>query len=109
MQPVTTSGPAEASTSGSVATAIPSTSSSSSLFSADEARFMQDSFSSADSFDPFTIGAPGFKVPNVLPPNLGGIGSAPGIVRGDETARTNAGGDVSELATLQGLSVCVTR
>jgi hypothetical protein len=52
-------------------------SNSASLFNADEARFMKDSLLSADSFDPFSVGALGFKVPNVLPANLGGIGSAP--------------------------------
>ena len=51
--------------------------SNSPLFNADETRFMNDSLSNADSFDPFTVGAPGFKVPNVLPANLGGIGAAP--------------------------------
>lgn len=39
---------------------------------------MNASFSSAESFDPFTVGAPGFKVPNVLPANIGGMGAAPG-------------------------------
>ncbi|PWN40420.1 hypothetical protein IE81DRAFT_349274 [Ceraceosorus guamensis] len=48
-----------------------------SLFDASETRFLTDSLSSADTFDPFTIGAPGFKVPSVLPPNLGGMGAPP--------------------------------
>lgn len=38
-----------------------------SLFSEDEAKFMNESFHSADQFDPFTLGAPGFKVPSNLP------------------------------------------
>ena len=58
------------------------------FFNPDEVRFMQDSLSSADSFDPFTIGAPGFKVPNVLPANLGGIGRAP-------RSNSAGGGDAS--------------
>ncbi|ETS60475.1 hypothetical protein PaG_05317 [Moesziomyces aphidis] len=43
---------------------------SSSLFSSEESKFITDSLSSAESFDPFTIGAPGFKVPSLLPPNI---------------------------------------
>ncbi|PWN34309.1 uncharacterized protein FA14DRAFT_156975 [Meira miltonrushii] len=66
---------AEPSSSSSAGPSAPSTSS---LFNSDEARFMSDSFCSAESFDPFTVGAPGFKVPNVLPANIGGMGSAPG-------------------------------
>lgn len=56
--------------------ADPSSSSSSaapasgSLFSSEESKFITDSLSSAESFDPFTIGAPGFKVPSLLPPNI---------------------------------------
>jgi hypothetical protein len=61
----------------SIGSNISSSKPSSSLFNADEAQFMQESFSSAESFDPFTVGAPGFKVPNTLPANLGGMGSAP--------------------------------
>ena len=48
----------------------PSGSGSNTLFSSEEAKFLTESLSSAESFDPFTIGAPGFKVPNLLPPNL---------------------------------------
>ncbi|TKY90312.1 hypothetical protein EX895_000310 [Sporisorium graminicola] len=40
------------------------------LFSHEESKFITDSLSSAESFDPFTIGAPGFKVPSLLPPNI---------------------------------------
>ncbi|KAJ9475422.1 Transcription factor [Pseudozyma hubeiensis] len=43
---------------------------SGSLFSSEESKFITDSLSSAESFDPFTIGAPGFKVPSLLPPNI---------------------------------------
>uniref|UniRef100_V5EE25 Uncharacterized protein n=1 Tax=Kalmanozyma brasiliensis (strain GHG001) TaxID=1365824 RepID=V5EE25_KALBG len=43
---------------------------STSLFSSEESKFITDSLSSAESFDPFTIGAPGFKVPSLLPPNI---------------------------------------
>ncbi|CAO1634955.1 unnamed protein product [Parajaminaea phylloscopi] len=50
----------------------------SSLFSSEEARFMTDSFASAQAFDPFQYGAPGFKVPAVLPPGLIHSLTAPG-------------------------------
>ncbi|CBQ69823.1 conserved hypothetical protein [Sporisorium reilianum SRZ2] len=43
---------------------------SGSLFSNEESKFITESLSSAESFDPFTIGAPGFKVPSLLPPNI---------------------------------------
>lgn len=49
-----------------------------SLFSTDEARFISDSFASAHSFDPFQHGAPGVKVPSVLPPGLIQSLTAPG-------------------------------
>ncbi|KAK0541129.1 hypothetical protein OC835_000339 [Tilletia horrida] len=46
----------------------------SSLFTDEEARFMRDSFQSLQkSFEPFQGGAPGFKVPSVLPPTVGGM------------------------------------
>ncbi|KAE8226472.1 hypothetical protein CF319_g925 [Tilletia indica] len=46
----------------------------SSLFTEEEARFMRDSFHNLqESFDPFQVGAPGFKVPTVLPPTAGGL------------------------------------
>lgn len=77
--------------SNSSSSAGPSTSSNSSLFNSDEARFMSDSFCSAESFDPFTVGAPGFKVPNVLPANIGGIGSAPGENGGEGNNASLAG------------------
>lgn len=55
-----------------------------SLFNNDEMNFMNDSLSNADKFDPFTAGMPGFKVPAVLPANLGGMGSAPkGVDQGE--------------------------
>ncbi|KAK0547222.1 hypothetical protein OC845_004209 [Tilletia horrida] len=42
----------------------------SSLFTDEEARFMRDSFTNLqESFDPFQLRAPGFKVPSVLPPS----------------------------------------
>lgn len=47
-----------------------SSTSSASLFNNDENRFLQDTLASAHSFDPFQHGAPGFKVPAVLPPGL---------------------------------------
>ncbi|CEH16007.1 hypothetical protein CBOM_05884 [Ceraceosorus bombacis] len=64
-----------------------------SLFDASETRFLTDSLSSADTFDPFTIGAPGFKVPSVLPPNLGGMGAPP------RSANPNGGSYEASMST----------
>ncbi|KAN0063915.1 hypothetical protein ACQY0O_003521 [Thecaphora frezii] len=63
--------PASGDSNGSSSSLAPTNGSQhTSLFTSEESRFITDSLSSAESFDPFTIGAPGFKVPNLLPPNL---------------------------------------
>ncbi|UZJ55492.1 hypothetical protein CBS101457_004812 [Exobasidium rhododendri] len=86
-----------------------SASNNESLFNSDEVRFMQDSLSSAESFDPFTIGTPGFKVPNVLPANLGGMVSVPrggsnGFASGSTTNKDSmSSGEQSTFAQHQGL------
>lgn len=49
---------------------------------------MTDSFASAHSFDPFQHGAPGFKVPAVLPPGLIHSLTAPGNTIGNSLRTT---------------------
>ncbi|SAM85207.1 uncharacterized protein UBRO_07765 [Ustilago bromivora] len=61
---------ADPSSSSASTFASTSASASRSLFSSEESKFITESLSSAESFDPFTIGAPGFKVPSLLPPNI---------------------------------------
>lgn len=66
----------------STSTLASSSPTSSSLFSEDESKFMRDSFHSVDSFDPFTVGNGGFKVPSLLPGGLNHpipVGSGSGI------------------------------